>query len=280
MSFINPRLIKLLLKRIIKLLSVILVIIVSLSTIAIVIVDYKFNRLNHDIFYSGCFKVWAHRGFFKEGLQQNSIESFLRAFELGAAGTELDIFYDLNTNEYVVSHDYPYHLINGQILKLEDVFKKVGKCGYFWLDFKNLAILSKQDTQKAVFTLHNLLKKYNLTDKIIVESTNPINLKIVSKLNIYTSYWIMPEIYSYDNFFYFQFDIFRYKLFYLYGNFSALSMDYNLFNKKLEGIFANIPIHLFTINDSKKLMNYFVKKNVKIILSDEKKNYSENNCIK
>lgn len=225
--------------------------------------------------------MWAHRGFFKDGLQQNSIESFVKAFDLGVLGVELDIFYDLKTDEYIVSHDYPYNLKNGHILKLEEVFTKVSKRGYFWLDFKNLAILSKHDTQKATVRLRNLLRKYNLAEKSIVESTNPINLSICSKSGLYTSFWITPYIINeQDYFFAFWYNIYRYKLIFLYGNFSAISMDHFLFSKQIEKIFSDIPIHLFTVNDKRRLTELIAKDNVKVVLSDEKENYLENNCTR
>lgn len=266
------------LKRVIKLLVSSILVIVFCFILAIVIVDYNFHRLKPKIFYSDCFKVWAHRGFFKEGLQQNSIESFIKAFNLGAKGTELDIFYDLKTNIYIVSHDYPYNKINGRILKLEEVFRKVGHRGHFWLDFKNLAYLSKKDAKKAVSRLYDMLGEYNLREKIIVESINPINLAIVSKSNLYTSYWITPRTDVSESLFWF--DVYRYKVMCLYGDFSAISMNYNRFNVKIDEIFSNIPIHLFTLNDNKILMKLLNKKNINIILTDEKNYYLENSCPK
>lgn len=243
--------------------------------VALVIVDYKFSRIKTNAIYSGCFKVWSHRGFFKEGLEENSIESIIKAFDLGAVGTELDVFYDLDLDEYIVSHNYPYHLKKGRALKLQDVLKKVGKRGYFWLDFKNLEILSKENAQKAALRMLELLERFNLTAKAIVESTHPMNLSIVSRSGLYTSYWVAPETSTAGNFFKFWQDIYKIKLFFLYGNFSALSMNHYCFSENIERKFQHVPIHLFTVNDKKRMVELVRKKNVKVILTDEKQFYSE-----
>ncbi|UCD89265.1 MAG: glycerophosphodiester phosphodiesterase [Desulfobacterales bacterium] len=262
-------------KKGIKLIGISLLAITGFLFITMVIIDYKFSRINPNAIYSGCYKVWAHRGFFKEGLEENSIESMTKAFELGAAGTELDVFYDLHLDEYIVSHDFPYRLKQGRILKLQDVFEKVSQRGYFWLDFKNLQVLSKKDAQKATLRMLDLLEKFNLTDKAIIESMNPVNLSIISRSGLHTSYWITPEASAENNFFKFWRDIYRTKLFFLYGKFSALSMNHYRFSENIEKRFAHIPIHLFTVNDKKRVMRLVQKKNVRVILSDEKQFYSE-----
>lgn len=265
-------------QRIIK--FIILVLFFSIVTFASVMgfIDFKFSRLKPKTMYSGCFKVWAHRGFFKENME-NSIEAFNKAFDLGAVGTELDIFYDLEIKDYVVSHDYPYHLQNGRILKLEEVFKSVGERGYFWLDFKNLNSLSSQNAKSALSKLLDLLEKHTLTKKVFVESTDPNNLSVFSKAGLHTSYWIAPI--ENRNFFSFWFNIYKYKLDCLYGNFSGLSMHFGNFigkyGKKVEKIFSPVPIYVFTINDKDQLMEFIFKENVKIILSDENY-YQENAC--
>jgi glycerophosphoryl diester phosphodiesterase len=264
-----------LIKKSIKIITTSFLVTACFLIVALAITDYQFRAISPDVIYSGCFKVWAHRGFFRDGLEENSIDSFKKAFDLGAVGTELDIFYDLDLDGYIVSHDYPYNLKNGRTLKLKDVLEKVGKRGYFWLDFKNLEVLSKKDAQKATLRMLDLLEKYNLTDKAIIESTNPINLSILSKSGLYTSYWVMPETTREENFFKFWRDIYKMKFFFIYGNFSALSMNHYRFSENIERIFANIPVHLFTVNDKKRVKELVRKKNVKVILTDEKQFYLE-----
>ena len=229
------------------------------------IVDYKFSRLESKPIYSGPFKVWAHRGYCRNS-QQNSIESFTKAFDLGAVGTELDIFYNLKTENYIVSHDYPYRLKNGRLLTLEEVFSCCSR-GYFWLDFKNLKNLSIDEAERATYHLHALLEKYNILKKVIIESVDPVNLSIVSKSNLYTSYWIRPDENS--NFFKFWSLVYLYKIFYLFGDFSALSMNHLYYSNNVDKIFSNVPIHLFTVNNKERLMDLINKRSVKVILSDE-----------
>jgi len=258
----------------IKLIMFLILIPIILLLIVVAIIDYKFNQLKPKMLYSDCLKVWAHRGYSKES-PENSLESYKKAFELGAKGVEMDIFFDLDLQDFIVSHDYPYKLENGKFLRLEDVFTNIGGLGYFWLDFKNLNSMSANNASIAVTKMYNLLQQNNLLKKVIIESTDPVNLSRFSKAGLYTSYWIYPD--SNRSLFHFWVTIYKYKLNYLLGEFSALSMDKDYYNTKIEKIFSHIPIHLFTVNDNKLLMTLTRKQNVKIILSDENF-YSINSC--
>jgi len=241
------------------------------------VVEHKFKSLSPNVFYSGCFKMWAHRGYFLGGTQQNSIGSFQAAFNLGAKAIELDIHYDLSLNDYVVSHDFPYALKDGKLLLLEEVFKNFSTSGFFWLDFKNLRRnLSSDSTNKAINRLVELTKKYNLKEKIIIESPDPIRLLAASRRGFFTSYWIRPYIdrQTLQPWHYFL----KVKFFLLYGNFSALSMNHIWYTDDIEKVFKHIPIHLFTVNNQRRLVELMEKDSVKIILTDQKF-YSQNTCI-
>ena len=53
-----------------------------------------------------CKKVWGHRGFAAAG-GENSLRSVQTAFNRGAKGVEIDILFDRELNDFVVSHDRP-----------------------------------------------------------------------------------------------------------------------------------------------------------------------------
>ena len=256
---------KLLIKKIIKTISTLIGECVVIVAVALIAINIIFAYTQSPPFYSGEYKIWAHRGYWKQNLP-NSIESYTKAFSLGARGIELDIHYNTDSKEYIVSHDYPYNPTNGRLLTLEAVLKRVGPMGCFWLDFKNLETLSKENARIAISTLYALLSAYRLTDKVILESKNPVNLAIASKAGLYTSYWIEPEA---EDFFQFWLYIYLCKIFHIYGNFSAISMDYTYYSNKIEKIFAHVPIHLFTVNDMTLVNRLMDKPEVKIILSDE-----------
>jgi len=244
----------------VKFLIVILSIVTTLLVVGIV--NYKFyNYSVTNPFYNGCYKVWGHRGYFKD-YTENSIESFSEAFDRGAHGVELDIFFDKNLQDFIVSHDYPYNLVNGKLLTLENVFSAVGNRGYFWVDFKQLDAVP--DVDFVVDKMERLIKKFNLYDKVIIESHKGILLRKFSRKSIHTSYLITKPTYR----FMFWIKDFQYRSLIGFSNFSAISMSKSYY-KYAKKNYSHLPIHLFTVNDKNKLSKLIDYNAVKVILSDE-----------
>lgn len=236
--------------------------------------EYQFRVWTPKSVYSNCRKVWGHRGYFKGGLVQNSIESISKAFDLGAAGVEIDVFYDEQTSRFVVSHDFPYNLKNGQLLTLKEVFEKTGNRGYFWLDFKNLGSLPPNVAETAAANLQHLLSELDLVDKAFVESKHLDNLTLVAQEGLYTSFWFPGHNIRTDHYFSFLISLCRVKSMLRCGEISAISMDYRQYAEVLHGtetrdLFPQMPIYLFTVNDRQTLSHLIEMENVKIVLSDE-----------
>jgi len=224
------------------------------------------NKTAHGFFYGQCEKIWAHRGYSKSH-PENSIASFTEAIELGAKGIELDIFYDIDSDDYVVSHDFPYNLKDGKILTLGDVFQTLGKSTYYWLDFKNLLTMSARQVHDARSRLHLLTKVYDLGDKIIVESKSSDKLQKFSQKGLKTSYWVnFNENIGGINHWY---HVRRIKLKYLLGHFTSISMDYSQYTQRLKNSMKGLPVLLFTINDDSLVNKYLQDDSVKVILTDE-----------
>ena len=217
-------------------------------------------------FYSESQKVWAHRGYVGDGLMENTIPAFRRAFELGAPGTELDIFFDQSRSRFVVTHDAPESFDHDDLLTLNDVFHALGNEHLYWLDFKNLPQLAPEQARTAVNGLLSLQQQHALADKLIVESTHAQNLSLFSRAGIPTSYWVMfdPDASHAKLSFY----LWKVRLELYRGGFSALSMDHRQFTPRVESTFARIPIHLFTVNDPVRLDTLVSKENVRVILTD------------
>ncbi len=244
----------------VKFLIVILSIVTTLLVVGIV--NYKFYTYSvTNPFYNGCYKVWGHRGYFKD-YPENSIESFSEAFDRGAHGVELDIFFDNNLQDFIVSHDYPYNLVNGKLLTLENVFSAVGKRGYFWVEFKQLDAVP--DVDLVVDKMERLIKKFNLMDKVIIESPKGILLRKFSKKSIHTSYWLDKPTYR----FMFWIKDFQYRSLIGFSNFSAISMSHRYYNHTKKK-YSHLPIHLYTVNDKDALSKLIDDNAVKVILSDE-----------
>lgn len=229
-------------------------------------VNKSFTRLKVAPFYDGCNKVWGHRGYFKDH-ERNSLPGIRQAFDLGAKGVELDVHYDVESDRFIVSHDYPYKLKDGKLLLLEDVFRESGKRGYFWLDFKNLKRMKRKDAKKAAKNLVSLLESHNLKSKAIVESKSAQNLSIISRAGLHTSYWISVD--RRDNAFLARVKVLGHKARFLYGKFSAVSLNYLNFTPYVQESFSDIPVQIFTLNRKSDVLKYLHRKNVKVILSDE-----------
>ncbi|MDF1535042.1 MAG: glycerophosphodiester phosphodiesterase [bacterium] len=236
-----------------------------LSTV--LFVELSFSRIEVAPFYDSCLKVWGHKGY-TSSHEKNSLESFQHAFEIGAAGVEFDIRYDTALDDsFIVSHNFPYALKSGKLLTLEEVLGKLGDKGYFWLDIKNLRELSGNDTVKAADRMLDLLEKYRLSDRIIVESKIARKLAIFADRKIFTSLWITPG--RNDGWLDSRLKMLLYKIRFLRGGFSAFSMNYVNFSPYVQNSLGHVPVHLFTINDLDEIREYMPITNVKIILSDE-----------
>jgi len=234
-----------------------------------------FKNLKPKTFYTNCFKVWGHRGYFKTHTQ-NSIKSINHAFDLGARGVEIDVFYDIKDNAYIVSHNFPYRKHEGQTLKLKDVFASAGDRGYFWLDFKNLKSIRGKNVDLALEALLSLLKEFNLIDKTTVESPKAKQLSVFSKAGIHTSYLVKPH--KNKNYISTKFHLFKIKLALVLYDFSAVSIKYANYNNHFAKTFQNFPVHLFTINDLSTIKTLGEHENIKVILSDN--NYFQENVCK
>lgn len=231
------------------------------------LVDYLFiNKTSSSVFfYNQSEKVWGHRGYFKNQ-EENSINAFREAFNMGAKGTELDIYFDIELKDFVVSHDFPYNTKGAQLLMLADVFKAFDKDKYFWLDFKNLESMSEKEVQNSIVKMTALSNKYVLK-KIIIESKNINNLNFYSKAGFNTSYWITFNE-NVGRLMYWR-QVYSIKAKYIMGYFSAISMNHKNYTTKLKSSFLGLPVLLFTINDLPTVNKYLADDSVKVILSDE-----------
>lgn len=217
-------------------------------------------------FYTGPGKVWAHRGYCAEGLAENSLEAFARAFELGAPGTELDVFYDVGRDRFVVAHDEPASFGDARLLTLEAVFARFGPGRFYWLDFKNLRDLPPDGARAAAAALKTLVSRHALRDAVIVESTHAGRLALVAEAGLFTSYWVQlnPEEPAPK----FRYHISRVRLAMYRGRFSALSMEHTQFSGRVERALHGLPVHLFTINDPGRLRELARKDTVRVLLTD------------
>ncbi len=101
------------------------------------------------------------------------------------SGIEIDIYYDTLKNIFDVHHD-----INNSVgQNFEDlliIYKAKKITASIWIDFKNA---DEKNISKSLETLIQLRDKYNLQNKILVESSYPNLLQPFSANSFYTSYY-------------------------------------------------------------------------------------------
>ena len=252
-----------------KIIKLFILILISLFSIALFLIEYNttYNTCDH-LLSKLNFKVWAHRGYYENTLfKPNSIESFHNAKENNARGTELDVFYDVKYQKFVVSHNFPYQKHDYKVLFLDSVFVKFGNQFKYWLDFKNLRNLNEEKAIESCVELENLLIKTKVEKhNILIESQSLYNLNFYTMKGFYTSWWIRPIKSKYKSIV----TNYKYKIYYVLGKYSSLSMPYNKFNTNFENSMNNIPINLFTVNEEVLFEDYLKNKKIKIILTDKK----------
>jgi len=195
------------------------------------------------------------------------LQSVQSAFGRGASGTEIDILFDRELEDFVVSHDRPYTLFGGKPLMLESVLSEYAGAGFFWLDAKDLRKLTPMTARKATQRLASLIQRHRLTERAFVESNNPLYLSWLTDRGIHTSLAVSPN------------DQRRSapahkltaavtKLAYAFAGASAISMNASRYTPVAAAAFGEAPVLLSTVNDAGALLHLSAIPEVKIILTD------------
>ena len=243
--------------------------------------------------YSSCEKIWSARGYYENKAEQNSMTAFQRAFDFGAKGAEIDFYYDVQSNRFIVSHGKPkknkqgalvYQKKEGRLLTLEYVFLNTSPEHYFWLDYKNLDRLDELQTQAAIKRLQEVSKKTGFTKQLYIEGSNPLILSKYTAAGFNTILGIHPLPQS--NWLS-SLSISIYKLAYYFNDITALAMPYGdinnpIFDDEAELALFSIPLFLFHVPvESGLIQNLLTKTDVKAFLvgRDKSVNFFEmSNC--
>jgi len=118
--------------------------------------------------------LFAHRGYWQENMQQNSIASLKAAHEKKFYGVEIDIWFC--DGKLLVKHDRPNQ---GEILpKLEEFFLFKNEFEY-WLDFKNLYQGNAKD---AFILLKNMLENCGTRQERVYIAPYEENCEVVKEI--------------------------------------------------------------------------------------------------
>ena len=225
-----------------------------------------------------CLEGWAHRGYVKaeEGYVENTLASYEKAIELGAAGIELDVIYDVTLNEFVVSHDEPYHVgKDGKWLLLKDAFARLPHVN-IWLDAKNLSGLWPWQAEKATARLRELITDAGRKDQVLIESRNPWYLGDLAEVGFRTTLMISPNPKASGISMWTV--ILASKFSYSLSGFSGISMSYHRYHVEVSDSFSEAPVYLSTINSPPQVEKFKRLPQVKVFLTDNAALYGQH-CL-
>ena len=195
-----------------------------------------------------------------------------RAFDAGARGTEVDIFFDTELACFVVSHDRPYNLKDGRVLTLGELFDATGNRGFFWLDFKKLRFLDRQELWAAVARLDAISNRGNLKRRIYVEGEAPLSLAAFRDAGFYTildthplpdASLFAPALTN------------LYKLLYYFGDFTVMSMEYGdlanpVYGPRTRQCLGRIPLFLYHVSGDVDLLTSLAESNsIRVLLAED-----------
>jgi len=241
-------------------------------------VDKQLEKESNSAVYANCHKVWAARGLYENHSEQNTIVSMQRAFTAGALGVEVDFYYDIKMDRFIISHNRPtkgndgnliYTKKNGKLLTLEKLMQTVGAGHYFWFDYKNLDKLNIQETKDAISRLLSISEKSTMRERIYIEGSNPLRLSMYTDAGFKTILGIHPLR---ENNLFSSIVLNGFKIAYYFTNITGLALPYGaignpVYGKKTAKSLRTIPIFLFHVPDNKDLLYSLIDRDdVRVLL--------------
>ncbi len=109
----------------------------------------------------------------------------IKNMDTKTGGFEVDVYFDNTINSFYVYHDSA-GMSTIKIEEILDVYKTRNLSASIWFDFKNL---NSANYDKALHAFVAIRGKYNLENKMIIESTNIKYLPVFCENGFYTSYY-------------------------------------------------------------------------------------------
>ncbi|GAB4275435.1 MAG: hypothetical protein Kow0029_16570 [Candidatus Rifleibacteriota bacterium] len=216
-------------------------------------------------------KVWSHRGAHSK-LKENTSEAFLKAFKAGYPAIETDIFYYPPEKTLVLSHDPFSKESRAGLQTLDEALSVLSekKVPYeaIWLDMKNLSPLNYRQIGRLII---NIQTRFNLKDKLLVETIDPLISRKFAKAGIKT---IWAVFYGQKNA-NFSENLHNYvKSCAIFSKCSAVSMPCEIVKQALP-VISPFPIVTYTVNDREKIKSLAREPAIKVILTDLEDFYGE-----
>lgn len=216
-------------------------------------------------------RVQGHRGYWCDGLQQNSLASLKKSYELKYQMCEFDISMTAD-DEIVLFHDDHFNGSKIKDLRLSDLrrYQPVDKLSEILHWFKgtsnfklNIEIKSKTLLSKGIEKkISEMVCFYNLEDRVLISSFNPFALFYMrincSKIR---RALLLSQEYSPENKWYIRHNVFGFL-----SKPHVLHLRYEDFKNKFLKLNLKIPVVLWTVNEKDQLISY--KKNIHGVITD------------
>ncbi len=119
----------------------------------------------------------------KKGINTKEL---MNALDADAAGFECDVYFDTAKNSFDVHHDEDKS-IGLDLNILLELYEQKKLTSSIWLDLKNL---NDANSKAVLFSLIQIRNKFNLQNKLLVESNRADLLTEFSDSGFYTSYYV------------------------------------------------------------------------------------------
>ncbi len=254
-------------------------------------VEQHMNEKNYSNVYNNPNIVWSSRGLYETSSEQNTMQSFKRAFDKGFIGVEVDCYYDVSLDKFIISHGQKkksdgtskYALKNGKLLTLEEVFSTLGEGHYFWVDYKNLDRLNEEESKKSIKRLEKIGSLHNLKERIYLEGSTPNHLAYYSDAGYKTLFAFGPLR---ENHMLSSLSSNFYKMIFYFYDMSAIAIEYGSvenpkYGEKAEKNLKGIPVFLFHVPNETALLKELAKKEeVRVLLVGRDKSVNRTDILR
>jgi hypothetical protein len=213
-----------------------------------------------------CERLWAHRGHTLDGAPEGSVEAAQQALKRGAGGTEIDILWVPQRNDFIVAHDQdqadtkPVELFSDWLQALPNDFP-------VWVDAKNFSQLWPWQVSTASARLHAILEQHQRLDNSIVESRNPWYLATLHKTGVRTLY--RTDLKNHDSDWLNQAHAGLAGWLFNFGPFTAISTDWRRYNGPTAAYLGNMaPVYLSTAKTMDGVAPLLKRPEVHVILTN------------
>ncbi|MGN6439332.1 MAG: glycerophosphodiester phosphodiesterase [Agriterribacter sp.] len=242
------------------------IVLALIAAIGIISINTQFAEISFTHALKDKPQLWSHRGIGTK-YPENSIQAFAEAIKNNATGIEIDVFFNKESDLFLVTHDPPKN--DSSYIDLEQYFKRFLDSTFYWIDLKNL---DKDNSNLIAQKLSHLSKRYNLSGRIFIESSNAEGLYEIKKRDLRTLYWLQ---YNRENFIRKELKLLYLKHILLKYKFDAISTSSSFYDQNFKQNFPAIPLFIFHPESEEKLRKLLSDSNVNVVLTDGKYNMQQ-----